>query len=371
VAPASVSVVLPCLDEEGTVGDCVREAREGIAALGREGEVVVVDNGSTDGSVAAAEAAGARVVAERRRGYGSALARGIREAKGGVVVLGDADGSYRFDRLGPLVEAVDGGADLVLGSRLKGTIEPGAMPRLNRYLGTPLLTLMVRLLFGARISDVNTGQRALSRRAARTLRLRAAGMEFASEMVIKAALARLVVTEVPIRFFRDRRGRPPHLRRWRDGWRHLRFILLFAPNAMLIAPGLALFLVGCVLGAPAFAGRENVTAAAGFAASLLVLVGAQLMQVGFLAKVWYHVEGFFRRPYLERVFRYLTLEAGILLGLGLVAVGVVVGLPLLAAWRTGERPDATRAAVSLTYMVLGMQLVASSVILSVIGIRRR
>ncbi len=353
------------------MGDCVREALGGIRGLGREGEVLVVDNGSKDGSVTAAGEAGARVLLERRIGYGSALARGIREAKGDVVVLGDADGSYRFDDLAPLVAAVDRGADLVLGSRLKGTIEPGAMPWLNRYLGTPVLTLMVRLLFGARVSDVNCGQRALSRRAARTLRLRSASMESASEMVIKAALAGLAIAEVPIRFFKDRRGRPPHLRRWRDGWRHLRFILLFAPNVVLIAPGLALFAVGAVLGAPAFAGHPHVTAAAGFSASVLLLVGAQLLQVGFLAKVWYHVEGFYRRPSLEKVFRYVTLELGILFGLGLVAVGVIVGLPLLSSWREGIRPDATRAAVSLTYMVLGMQLVASSVILSVIGIRRR
>ncbi|MGH7163857.1 MAG: glycosyltransferase family 2 protein, partial [Planctomycetota bacterium] len=236
----SVSVILPCLDEERTVAACVLEARQGIQALDREGEVLVVDNGSTDGSVRMAEAAGARVVIERRRGYGAALHHGIREARGEILLLGDADGSYDFEHLAPLVDAVEKGADLVVGSRLRGRMEPGAMPWVHRRVGTPLLTFLVNRLFGTRLSDVNGGQRALRAEAARRLDLRAAGMEFASEMVIKAALARMRVAEVPVEYRKDARGRPSHLRRWRDGWRHLRFILLFAPNVVLVAPGVAL-----------------------------------------------------------------------------------------------------------------------------------
>lgn len=368
-----VSVVLPCLDEERTIGDCIAEARAGIEALGHEAEIVVVDNGSTDGSARLAEAHGARVIKEKRRGYGSALGRGIRAATGDVVVMGDADRSYRFDEktLGSLLWALAGGADFAMGSRLRGTIEDGAMPWLHRRLGTPVLTFLVNRFFRTRISDVNCGQRALKAGAAKSLDLRAAGMEFASEMVIKAALARLVIADVPIDFYRDRRDRAPHLRTWRDGWRHLRFILLFAPNIVLICPGIALLAVGAALGGPAFLGRDGFGGAAAFGGAALVLLGAQLMQVGLLVKTWYHVEGFYPRPYLDRLFRFIGLEVGLLFGAGLVGVGAVVGIPLLVAWRADVPVAEGRVAAALTFLVLGMQIVASSILLSVLGIRKR
>ncbi len=369
-----VSVVLPCLDEELTVVGCIEEARRGIEALGHEPEILVVDNGSTDRTAEVAGAAGARVIREPRPGYGSALDRGIREATGDFVVLGDADGSYRFDDLGPLLAPLEQGADLVMGSRVRGRIEPGAMPALHRYLGTPVLTRIVNIIFRLKITDVNCGQRALTPAAARALDLRAAGMEFASEMVIKAALAGLKIEEVPVDLRRDRRERAPHLRTWRDGWRHLRFILLFAPNLMLIAPGLALGAVGLVLGGSAFLGQEGFGMAAAFTGAALVLVGAQLIQVGVLVKTWYHVEGFYPRPYLDRLFRYLGFEVGLVLGLGLFAVGIALGVPLLLAWSRGVTEDPSfpsRIAASLMFLVLGMQVVAGSVILSVLGIRKR
>jgi len=371
LATGSVSIVLPCLDEAATVGDCVREALRGLRALGRDGEVVVVDNGSTDGSARIAAEAGARVVHEPRRGYGSALGRGMREAAGDIVVLGDADGSYRFDDLGPLVRAVEAGADLAMGSRTRGRIEPGAMPFLNRRLGTPVLTALVNLLFRARISDVNCGQRALRGEVARTLDLNAAGMEFASEMVIKAALRGLAIADVPVDFRKDRRPRPPHLRRWRDGWRHLRFILLFAPNTTLVCPGLALLAVGGYLAAPALFGRREAHGPSAFVGAGLVLLGAQLVQVGLVVKTWYHTEGFYRRPYLDRICRFLRLEVGLALGLGLFAVGLVTAAPIVRAWRADTTPDRALGAASLVYLVLGMQVLCTSVILSVLGIRRR
>jgi len=371
VGSGTVSVVLPCLNEATTVGGCVREALAGLRALGRDGEVVVVDNGSTDASAAAASAAGARVVHERRKGYGSALGRGMREARGDVVVLGDADGSYRFDRLGPLVHAIEAGADLAMGTRLRGTIEPGAMPFLNRRLGTPLLTALVNLFFRTRISDVNSGQRALRGDVARSLDLNAAGMEFASEMVIKAALQRLEIADVPVEFRRDRRPRPPHLRRWRDGWRHLRFILLFAPNIVLVCPGLALLIVGAFQAWPALLARRDTHGPAAFVGAGLVLLGAQLVQVGLIVKTWYHTEGFYRRPYLDRLYRMLSLEVGLLTGAALFAIGVITALPVVRAIRDDITPNRALGIAALTYVVLGMQILGTTVILSIMGIRRR
>ncbi len=369
--PLTVTVILPCLDEAKTIEHCVTEALSGLDAAGREGEVLVVDNGSNDGSRELAEAAGARVVREARRGYGSALSRGVREAKGEIVVFSDADGSYVFDNLAPLLDGVDAGADLMMGTRLKGTVEAGAMPWSHRHIGTPVLTFLVNLLFRTKISDINCGQRAFLTSSARKLDLRATGMEFASENIIKSALAGFEIREVPIVLRKDLRDRAPHLRTWRDGWRHLRFILLFAPNMVLIAPGLALFLVGAALGAPIFLGDPGLPPAAAYSASALVLLGAQFITVGVIAKTWYHVEGFYKRPYLDTMFRFFNLEMGLVAGSGLILIGLIAGWPLVDAWRFDATPDPAGAMASLTFLVLGLQTITASIILSVLGIRKR
>ena len=366
-----VSVVFPCLDEARTLPACIAEAQAGIEALGVEGEIVVCDNGSTDGSPEIARRAGARVVHETRRGYGAALWRAVREAEGDIVIMGDADQSYRFDRLAPFVRGIDDGADFVMGTRLRGSIDEGAMPKLHRYLGTPVLTILVNLFFRTRISDVNCGQRALSRDAIERLDLRAAGMELASEMVIKAALAGLRIDEIPIHFRKDGRDRPPHLRSWSDGWRHLRFILLFAPNIVLVAPGLAAVLMGAAVGGPAFLGHGQYRGAASFFGSALLLLGAQLIQVGLLVKTWYHVEGFYRRPYLDKMFRHIGLEVGLLLGLGIFGIGIILGIPLVVAWRASIEVDPARIAAALAFLVFGIQVFGFSILMSVLGIRRR
>jgi glycosyltransferase involved in cell wall biosynthesis len=235
-----LSVVLPCLNEAKTLGQALGNAALLIAESGLAGELVVADNGSVDASREIAAKAGARVVTVSRKGYGFALLAGIRAARGSIIVMGDADATYDFREAQPLVQAVAAGADLAMGSRLRGRIEPGAMPWLHRHVGTPVLTALLRLFFGLRISDCNCGMRAFSRAAFDRMHLVSGGMEFASEMLIKAALLNCKVVEAPCSLLKDTRGREPHLQTWRDGWRHLRFILLFAPHIVFLMPGWAL-----------------------------------------------------------------------------------------------------------------------------------
>jgi glycosyltransferase involved in cell wall biosynthesis len=241
-----LTVLMPCLNEAATLGTCIAKARAFMARSGVSGEVVVADNGSTDGSQAIARANGARVVDVGVRGYGSALMGGMRAARGRFVVMGDSDDSYDFERLELFIDKLREGYDLVMGNRFRGGIEPGAMPTLHRYLGNPVLTTVGRLLFGSACGDFHCGLRGASRDAMLRLDLRAPGMEFASEMVVKATLAGLRITEVPTTLSPDGRNRPPHLRSWRDGWRHLRFLLLFSPRWLFLYPGFALFVAGAM-----------------------------------------------------------------------------------------------------------------------------
>ncbi len=246
-----VSVVIPCLNEAGTLPAVIAKAQAAIARLGVRGEVVVSDNGSTDGSVALATQLGARVVHAPERGYGNALRHGMAQARGRVLITGDADDTYDFGEIGRFLEHTDAGAEMVMGTRLPpGTILPGANPWLHRFVGTPVLTFVLNRLFGTTIRDTNCGMRAIRRDRFAELGLRSAGMEFASEMVIKAALHRLRIDEVPVTLHPDRRGRRPHLRRWSDGWRHLEFMLLHAPDQLLFFPGIVALLFGLIITLP-------------------------------------------------------------------------------------------------------------------------
>src|SRR5271170_1518471 len=240
---------MPCLNEAETVATCVRKAMGFLAASGISGEVLVADNGSTDGSQRLAEEAGARVVPISEKGYGNALMGGILAARGKYVIMGDADDSYDFTNLMPFVTELRNGADLVMGNRFKGGIAPGAMPALHRYLGTPVLSFIGRLFFHSNIGDFNCGLRGFRRDSAIKLGLQATGMEFATEMIVKAALAHQKIVEVPTTLAKDGRSRPPHLNTWRDGWRHLRFLMLFSPTWLFLYPGLVLLIVGLGFGA--------------------------------------------------------------------------------------------------------------------------
>src|ERR1700730_16702928 len=259
-----LTILMPCLNEAETVSICVAKARSFLARTGIAGEVLIADNGSADGSVVLAQQGGARVVAVAERGYGAALRAGVGAARGRYVIMGDADDSYDFSNLDLFVAKLRDGCDLVMGNRFDGGIAPGAMPFLHHYLGNPVLSLLGRLLFGAKIRDFHCGLRGFRRDAILRLDLRTSGMEFASEMVVRAALAKLAIAEVPTTLAVDGRSRPPHLRTWHDGWRHLRFLLMFSPRWLFLYPGLALMALGALGVAVLFQGPLMVSAKFGF-----------------------------------------------------------------------------------------------------------
>lgn len=378
-----VTVVLPCLDEARTLPGCLREIQAAFAAHGIAGEIVVGDNGSTDGSPALATAAGARVVAVPARGYGAALRGAIAAARGRFIVMGDADGSYDFSHLPRFLERLRAGDDLVMGNRFLGGIEPGAMPWKNRHLGNPVLSFLGRLMFRAPVGDFHCGLRGFSAEAYRRLDLRTTGMEFASEMVIRAAVLGLRIAEVPTVLRRDGRDRPPHLRPWRDGWRHLRFMLLFSPRWLFLYPGLALMATGvlglaALLPGPLAVGRVQLDVHTLLFAALLVVVGFQAVSFAALGKVIAIRAGL--RPTearFEAWLRHATLEGGLVAGLFLVLLGLGLWSAAFLGWSEAGfgalQPGRTLrwAVPGALAVMLGGQLVLSSFLLGVLRLDTR
>ena len=376
-----LTILMPCLNEAATVGSCIGKARDFLQRTGIEGEVLVADNGSNDGSRAVAERAGARVVHIAERGYGAALAGGIAAARGRYVIMGDADDSYDFGRLEPFVEKLRQGYPLVMGNRFKGGIRRGAMPPLHRYLGNPVLSFLGRLLFGARVGDFHCGLRGFDRRAVGALDLRTSGMEFASELVVKAALAGWRLAEVPVTLHPDGRGRPAHLRSWRDGWRHLRFLLLFSPRWLFLYPGLALLASGLALTTALYFSPLRVLGAGLDIHSMLyasagALLGLQLCLFALFARVSAQNAGLLpRRPDLDRLLQALTLERGLLLGVTAALAGVVWSAAAFWQWReTGfgalDPRIVMRDTIPATTLIIGgMELVLASFLLSVLRLR--
>ena len=315
-----LTILMPCLNEAETIGRCVAKARAFLARSGVIGEVVVADNGSTDGSQAIAEANGARVVGIPQKGYGSALIGGIRAARGAYVIMGDSDDSYDFAALEPFIEKLREGYQLVMGNRFKGGIRPGAMPALHRYLGNPILSAVGRLFFRSPCGDFHCGLRGFHRGAILGLDLQAPGMEFASEMVVKATINKLRITDVPTVLSPDGRGRPPHLHSWRDGWRHLRFLLLFSPRWLFLYPGMALFVAGLLamawlLPEPRRFGRAILDIHTLFYASLAVVVGHQSVLFWAFTKIYGAREGILRPdPWFSSLVGVFTLEVGLITG---------------------------------------------------------
>jgi len=361
-----LTVLMPCLNEARTVARCVAAALGFLQAAGVAGEVLVADNGSTDGSQALARQAGARVIDVPRRGYGAALGAGIAAARGRFVVMGDADDSYDFTHLLAFVERLRGGAQLVMGNRFQGGIAPGAMPWLHRHLGNPVLSFIGRLFFRVPIGDFHCGLRGFSREAMLGLRLVSPGMEFASEMVAKAALAGLAIEEVPTTLRPDGRDRPPHLRTWRDGWRHLRFLLMFCPRWLFLYPGLVSMLLGLggfVLGA---SGRVLGVHSLLYMAAATVL-GVQFIQLALLTKWVGIVSGVVpSQRWLARLSPFLKVEHGLLAGLLFMLLGLAVSVGLTIGWGAAgfgalEPEQTMRIAIpAVTLMILGAQVAAGS-----------
>jgi glycosyltransferase involved in cell wall biosynthesis len=337
-----LTVLMPCLNEAETLETCIVKALAFFAKFGIDGEVLIADNGSTDGSLDIAVATGARVVSVPERGYGAALKAGIASAQGRYVIMGDADDSYDFSALEGMLSELRQGAQLVMGNRFKGGILPGAMPFLHRYLGNPVLSFLGRLFYRVPIGDFHCGLRGFSREAMQSLHLETSGMEFASEMVVKSALHELKITEVPVSLSPDGRSRPPHLRTWRDGWRHLRFLLLFSPRWLFLMPGLVLLLTG-LLSMGLIAAEPVVVLDIGLDIHTLayaggaVLLGFQMVLFAVLAKLTGIRAGWLPDdPDWSRMLDKCTLERGLLVSLALFALGIVLSVHAVSMWAAGD-----------------------------------
>lgn len=378
-----LSVVMPCLNEAATVTTCIAKALGFFSQHGVRGEVIIADNGSSDGSQELARAAGARVVDIAQKGYGSALMGGFQAAQGRYIIMGDADDSYDFTALMPFLEKLREGNQLVMGNRFRGGIDPGAMPIHHRYLGNPVLTGLGRLFFSSKCGDFHCGLRGFHRQILDKLDLRTTGMELASELVVKAELHGLKITEVPTRLAKDGRGRPPHLNSWRDGWRHLRFLLLYSPRWLFIYPGWLLIVVGTALSLWLLPGPHRILSVEFDVHTLLyasgfILLGYQAVTFGFFARVFAVSEGLMpTNPQLEGRLEKLPLEKGIVAGLACAGLGIVGTLLALGAWRSLgygnlDASSTLRLVIpSVTLLLLGGHTILASFFLSLLRLGRR
>ena len=383
--PVDLSIVIPCLNEAETIARCIEKARLGIRRAGVTGEILIADNGSTDGSQAIAEKLGARVIAVQEKGYGNALRGGIAAAKGKYILMGDADDSYDFSEADRFVNKFQEGYDLVMGCRLPiggGTILPGAMPWKNRWLGNPVLSFIGRLFFKCPAHDFHAGLRAFTKDSLEKMELQTTGMEFASEMVIKATLKKFRIAEVPITLHKDGRSRPPHLKPWRDGWRHLRFMLIYSPRWLFLMPGLFLSALGIIFSAVLAVkdlqiGGVQLNVGTLMMACMTVVVGFQLVAFAFYTKVFAIAEGLLPAdPKLTRVFKIFTLEKGIVVGLLILLAGLVMFARALWLWQQANfgllpstEENLRRLIPAATLMLLGVQSIFSSFFMSVLGLK--
>lgn len=378
--PLEVSVVIPCLNEANSLAFCVNKAIAAFRESSLRGEVVVADNGSTDGSIEIAKSCGARVVHVEERGYGAALQAGITAALGEFVVMGDADDSYDFSEVPKFVAKWREGYEVVLGNRFRGGIKPGAMPWSHKYIGNPGLTALINLFFGAEVGDAYCGMRGFTRAVYRRMGLRSMGMEFALEFVIKAAQIRARIAEIPITLWPDKRGRPPHLRSFQDGWRSLRFLLLYAPNWLFLVPGTFFLLVGLFVVFWLLPGPRRVTSHITVDLQTMILgviftlLGVQILSIGAFAKVFSYAERFDTGTIsLKRVLRRVSLETGLLLG-GFVFLAGFSGCAWIA-WKWlasgfGHLYETRAVLFWSMWLFIGVQIIFGSFCLSMLGVSR-
>ena len=375
-----LSIVMPCLNEVETLGKCIQKAKNYLQSNAIDGEIIIADNGSTDGSQSVAVEMGARLIHAETKGYGAALVEGISAAGGKYIIMGDADDSYDFTNLAPLLEKLRQGYDLVMGNRYKGGIKQGAMPFLHRYLGNPVLSGLGRLFFKIPIGDFHCGLRGFRKSAIEKLDLQTTGMEFASEMVVKAKLNNLRITEVPTVYYPDGRSRSSHLRTWQDGWRHLRFLLLYSPDWLFMVPGGSLFGIGFLLllalsPGPIQIGKVYLDLHYVVLGSLLVLLGAQVISLGVYAKMYSLVSHLIESDLLIGWFtKYFNLERGIILGGSIFLVGLFINGVILYQWVMTDFGSLFRireAILAMTLMVVGAQSVFSSFFISMLQIQKR
>ena len=374
---------MPCLNEAETLSICIQKAQQSLLKHDVKGEILVADNGSTDGSQEIARKMGARLIEVPDKGYGSALRGGVAAARGEYIIMGDADDSYNFSELSPFIQKLREGYDLVMGNRFEGTIKPGAMPALHKYVGNPVLTGIGRLLFSSQTGDFHCGLRAFRKDALEKLNLRTTGMEFASEMVVKATLHRMRVAEVPITLYPDGRSRPPHLRSWHDGWRHLRFMFLYSPRWLFLYPGLMLMIIGAMISVWLLPGPKTIGTVTFDVNTLLygglaIIIGFEAINFAVFTKVFAISEGLLPEdPRLNKVFHFIKLETGLIVGIVLVLAGLIGSIYVLDIWKTRsfgplEYSHTLRvvipAGISLT---LGSQTILSSFFLSILGLKRR
>jgi glycosyltransferase involved in cell wall biosynthesis len=368
-----LSIVIPCLNEAETIAQCVKKAQQYLLKYQVQGEVIVADNGSMDGSQAIAQAHGARVVQIKEPGYGNALRGGFAAAQGEYIIMGDGDDSYDFTNLTPFLQKLRSGYDLVMGNRFLGEIKPGAMPLLHRYLGNPVLSWIGRLFFRSSCGDFHCGLRGFRKSAIESLDLRTSGMEFASEMIVKAALYRLSMTEVPTTLSPDGRSRAPHLKTWRDGWRHLRFLLLYSPRWLFLYPGLLLMLVGFVSTLVLLMGPRVHSL---LYSAIAIIIGFQIVSFGIFTKTFAISEGLLPEDHrFKKISKYVNLESGLIFGCAMLLLGISGSIYSLRIWEAtlfgSLNPVMTMRVVipSVTSLALGVQVIFSSFFFSVLRLK--
>jgi glycosyltransferase involved in cell wall biosynthesis len=379
-----LTILMPCLNEAETIGICITKATDWISKNNVDAEILISDNGSIDGSQQIAENLGARVINAPDKGYGAALIFGILNAKGQYVIMGDSDDSYDFSLLTPFLIKLREGFDLVMGNRFKGGIAKGAMPHLHRYFGTPILSFIGRLFFKSSIGDIQCGLRGFKQNIVIQLNLQTVGMEFASEMIVKASIFKLKIAEVPTTLAVDGRSRPPHLRTWHDGWRNLRFYLMHSPKWLFYIPGIFLFVVGIILMLLTIAKPFEIVKGIFFDANTLIfgsaflITGFSCLTLGLFTRSYATEQGFLPRNKIDdKIEKFFTLEVGLLIGLLIFSLGIVGSIYSFYKWQQAkfgnlEYKEILRIVIpSVTLILLGTQLLFSSFFLGIIRIKRK